>query len=119
MFGIGGWEMVLICVVALLVFGPQRLPELARSLGKGLAEFRKASSDLRRSIDLDLDPRHTSAPDPASQAPAQTGDLASVPRIHGGAPGAAAPEEASPEGAEPRAPEPQPASGDEATARGD
>jgi TatA/E family protein of Tat protein translocase len=76
MFGIGAWEMLLIGVVALLVFGPKRLPELARSLGKGLAEFRRASSDLRRSIDLDLDPTRLSAPEPETQPPAQAGDPA-------------------------------------------
>jgi len=73
MFGIGGWEMLLIAVVALLVFGPKRLPELARNLGKGLAEFRRASSELRRSIDLEMDPRTLSAPRPESQPPAQAG----------------------------------------------
>ncbi len=73
MFGIGGWEMLLIGVVALLVFGPKRLPELARSMGRGLAEFRRASSDLRRSMDLDIDPAREPAPDPETQPPAQAG----------------------------------------------
>jgi len=41
-------ELLVIFVVALLVLGPKRLPELARSLGRGLAEFRRASSDLRQ-----------------------------------------------------------------------
>lgn len=68
--------MVLIAVVALLVFGPKRLPELARQLGRGLAEFRRASSDLRRNFDLELDPRRTPAPMPESQPPAQAGDVA-------------------------------------------
>ncbi|MEE2674075.1 MAG: Sec-independent protein translocase protein TatB [Myxococcota bacterium] len=77
MFGIGGWEMLLIGVVALLVFGPKRLPELARTMGKGLAEFRRASSDLRRNIDLDLDLEKLSAPDPESQPPAQAASPAS------------------------------------------
>ena len=53
MFGIGPLELVLILVVALLVFGPKRVPELARTLGRGLAEFRRASSDLRQSLALD------------------------------------------------------------------
>ena len=79
MFGIGGWEMLLIAVVALLVFGPKRLPELARTMGKGLSEFRRASSDLRRSFDLDLDPQRTPAPRPETQPPAQAGDPAILP----------------------------------------
>ena len=50
MFGIGAQELIIILVVALVVFGPKRLPELARSLGRGLAEFRRASSDLRQTL---------------------------------------------------------------------
>jgi len=53
MFGIGPMELVLILVVALLVLGPKRMPELARTLGKGLGEFRRASHDLRQSLALD------------------------------------------------------------------
>jgi len=53
MFGIGPLELVMILVVALLVFGPKRVPELARTVGKGLAEFRRASNDLRQSLALD------------------------------------------------------------------
>lgn len=53
MFGIGPLELVVILVVALLVFGPKRVPELARTVGRGLAEFRRASSDLRQTLALD------------------------------------------------------------------
>ncbi|MAG30770.1 MAG: twin-arginine translocase subunit TatB [Deltaproteobacteria bacterium] len=53
MFGIGPMELMLILVVALLVFGPKRVPELARTLGRGLGEFRRASNDLRQSLALD------------------------------------------------------------------
>jgi len=53
MFGIGPMELVLILVVALLVLGPKRMPELARTLGRGLGEFRRASNDLRQSLALD------------------------------------------------------------------
>lgn len=61
MFGIGTSEILLILVVALLVLGPSKLPDVARALGKGLAEFRRVSSDVKRTIDLeaqlaDMDP---------------------------------------------------------------
>jgi sec-independent protein translocase protein TatB len=55
MFGIGFQEMAFLAVIALLVFGPKRLPELARTLGRGMAEFRRASADLRGVLSLDPD----------------------------------------------------------------
>ncbi len=48
MWNLGFSELLIIFVVALLIFGPRKLPELGRSLGKGLAEFKKASNELRR-----------------------------------------------------------------------
>ena len=73
MFGLGFWEVLLILAVALLVFGPARLPGLARSLGRGLREFRRASSDLQQAIlSADTpDPAPTPRAGPADQA-AQT-----------------------------------------------
>ena len=47
MFGIGMPELLLILGLALIVLGPKKLPELAKTLGKGLAEFRRATEDLK------------------------------------------------------------------------
>lgn len=47
---IGGYETVLILLVVLLLFGAKRLPELARGLGKGINEFKKATSEMKSEI---------------------------------------------------------------------
>ncbi|MCZ7651155.1 MAG: twin-arginine translocase TatA/TatE family subunit [Thermoanaerobaculia bacterium] len=79
MFGSLGFpELLFILVLALLIFGPKRLPEIGRTIGKGLAEFRRASNDLKRSIDTEIlaadsaerrpappSPRATAEPEPA------------------------------------------------------
>ena len=72
MFGsIGGTELLVILVIALLIFGPRKLPELGRTIGGALSEFRRASNDIKRSLEEELtledgrndhskDPDHTS-----------------------------------------------------------
>jgi len=63
MFGsIGGPELLVIFVIALLIFGPKKLSELGRTLGKGVAEFRKAATDLRDTLDAEVARSETSAP---------------------------------------------------------
>jgi Tat protein translocase TatB subunit len=53
MFGIGMPELILIAVVALIVLGPKKLPDLAKSLGRAVREFRKATSELKETLQVD------------------------------------------------------------------
>jgi sec-independent protein translocase protein TatA len=56
MFGpLGGPEIFLILVVALIIFGPKKLPEIGKSMGRMLAEFRKASNDFKRTLDEEVE----------------------------------------------------------------
>ena len=67
---IGVPEMIIIAVVALIFFGPRKLPELGRSLGKSLAEFKRASNDLKNSLDDEIrqEERRTATPTPSISA---------------------------------------------------
>jgi TatA/E family protein of Tat protein translocase len=53
MFGVGFQEILVVMVIALLVFGPKKLPELARMLGKAMSEFRKAVNDVKTAMEVD------------------------------------------------------------------
>jgi Tat protein translocase TatB subunit len=75
-FGIGMTELMVILVIALLVLGPKRLPGVARSLGKGLAEFRRASTEMRREF---LDVAEEARIDPASFEAEPEAEPASAP----------------------------------------
>jgi sec-independent protein translocase protein TatA len=68
---IGPGELILILIIALVVLGPSKLPDVAQSLGKSLREFRKAASDVTDAAKLDAPaPAATPAPTPAIPAPA-------------------------------------------------
>lgn len=56
MFGsLGGPELLLILVLALLLFGPRKLPEIGRTIGRGLSEFRKATTEFKSSLEREVD----------------------------------------------------------------
>ncbi len=101
MFGsIGMPELILIFIVALLVFGPKKLPELGKSLGRGLAEFKRASDDLKRTIEDEIEQgKH--------EADAVKKQVAEVRSTLKDSVSAAAPDPIRPDGAAPQAPSPQ------------
>lgn len=55
MFGIGTTELIVILVVALIVVGPKKLPQIARTLGKAMGEFKRVSTDLHRTINTEVE----------------------------------------------------------------
>lgn len=82
---IGAPELFVVIILALIIFGPRRLPEIGRTVGKSMREFRRAASELRAEIEHDLDeeppvaPRSRSRPAPKPEENAADGD--------GGSPG--------------------------------
>ena len=71
MFNIGPQELLLILLVALVIVGPKRLPELSRTIGRGLREFRKAQDEVTKTIKLELDETEpTSKPTRRASRPA-------------------------------------------------
>jgi TatA/E family protein of Tat protein translocase len=75
-FGIGMSEMLIILAVALLVFGPNKLPEIAKSIAKGLRELQRAGDDLRASVNLDLDDKPRPRPRPMPPPPEPPAQIA-------------------------------------------
>lgn len=55
MFGIGSTEILVILLVALIVLGPSKLPDVAKSIGKALGEFRRVTTDVKRTIEMEAE----------------------------------------------------------------
>ena len=85
MLNIGPQELLLILVIALIVVGPTRLPELGRSIGKGLREIRKAQDEVKRTIQVNLDEpatgkglKTTGSPGPRTKVEPLSGEAPSI-----------------------------------------
>ncbi|HEY2907264.1 MAG TPA: twin-arginine translocase TatA/TatE family subunit [Vicinamibacterales bacterium] len=64
-------ELIVIFIIALIIFGPRKLPELGRSLGRGIAEFKKATTELQTKLEAEIEQeQHSAAPTEAAK-PAQ------------------------------------------------
>lgn len=83
MFGMSGTEIAIILVLALLLLGPDKLPEVARGLGKGLRDFRRTTDDIRNTVEteflrMDDPPARPVDPNAPSQPPFHAGDVPSM-----------------------------------------
>ncbi len=93
MFGLGLPELFVICAIALLVFGPKKLPDLGKSIGRAMAEFKKASQEFQDSLQEEVKTARIDAAETIGHAVAGREQL--VPR---GVPGNEQPEIRSPDG---------------------
>ncbi len=75
-------ELIIIFIVALLVFGPRKLPELGKSLGRGLSEFRRASNELRNTLEEEVRAAEREPPPPPTK-PVEPMPAAPQPTVEG------------------------------------
>lgn len=87
----GPLELVIILVIALLILGPGKLPEVGSALGKSIREFRKASTDIQDSVKVDTSPLPAETPAASAAAAAPVAVAAAAPVAAAAAPVAAAP----------------------------
>ncbi len=83
MFGpLGTPELLLIAVIALFIFGPRKLPELMRSLGKSVGEFKRASNELKNTLDEEIRLEETKASPPPDRSSAPVADPHAPGELH-------------------------------------
>ena len=72
LFGIGSWEILLILIVALVIWGPGKLPEIARTLGKTVRALKKASFDLTTAVTREIEENKPTPPPPVENPVTKT-----------------------------------------------
>lgn len=91
MFNVGPTELLVILILALIVFGPNKLPEVSRSIGRGLREFRRASDEIQGQIqgalNLDGDDHDEPEPEPEPSTDPSTTEIPEAPSGHTAASG--------------------------------
>jgi len=95
MFGMSGTELLIVLVVALLLFGPDKLPEMAKMAGKAMREFQRATGDIRSTVETEFNKLAETEPQPKKSPPAKVIKLEP-------APGTVASEPATGDAAQPR-----------------
>lgn len=79
MFGIGTSEILIILVIALLILGPQEIPKIAKTLGRGMRELERAKNELKNSIQYEIDEQESrEAKEPEKSAPAENAEEAVI-----------------------------------------
>jgi TatA/E family protein of Tat protein translocase len=91
---IGMPEMIIILVIALIIFGPRKLPELGRSLGKSIGEFKKASNELRSTLDDEI--RSEELREERAKREAEQKSAIAAAEVHTVTPGAVTPSATAP-----------------------
>ncbi len=83
LFNLGGSEIILILALVLILFGARKLPELAKGLGQGIKEFKKATREVTDEIQHSVNENHYSPPPPAPPPPKQLSEPAPTEKAEG------------------------------------